>query len=88
MIHRNMEIITIEQIRDIYPNQWVLVGNPKLSEPQINGSIVSKLVSGIVLFASKDKRELAYKASELRQNVNFTICIFTGKIVKNKLFLL
>ncbi len=88
MIHRNMEIITIEQIRDIYPNQWVLIGNPKLSEPEINGSIVSKLVSGIVLFASKDKRELAYKASELRQNVNFTICVFTGKIVKNKLFLL
>ncbi len=83
-----MEVITIEQIRTIYPDQWVLVGNPKLSEPEINGSIVSKLVSGIVLFASKDKRELAYKASEARKNIDFTTCIFTGEIAKNKLFLL
>jgi hypothetical protein len=83
-----MQAITIDQIRANYPDQWVLLGNPKLNEPDVNGSIVSKLVCGIVLFASKDKRELAYKAAEFRNDVAFTACIYTGEIPKNKLFLL
>ena len=83
-----MQIMTIDQIRSTYPDQWVLIGEPELSEPNINGSIVSKLVSGIVLYASKDKRELGYKAAQLRTNISFTTCIYTGEIPKNKLFLL
>jgi len=83
-----MQSMTIEQMRANYPNQWVLVGNPELQDPDINGSIVSKLLKGIVLFASKDKRELAYQAKSLRQNVDLTVCIYTGEIPKNRLFLL
>ncbi len=83
-----MQTMTIDQIRSTYPDQWVLIGEPELSEPEINGSIVSKLMSGIVLYASKDKRELGYKAAELRTNIAFTTCIYTGEIPKNKLFLL
>ena len=83
-----MEIISIEQIKNDYPDQWILVGNPELSDPEINGSIISKLVKGIVLFASKDKRELAYKAAELRKSVKDTACIYTGEIQNNRLFLL
>ena len=83
-----MQTLSIDQIKTQYPDQWILVGNPELSDPEINGSILSKLIRGIVLFASKDKRELAYKANELRKNVNQTACIFTGEIPKNRLFLL
>ena len=80
--------MTIDQIRATYPDQWVLIGEPELNEPAINGSMVSKLASGIVLYASKDKRELGYKAAEFRKDVTFTTCIYTGEIPKNKLFLL
>ena len=83
-----MQTLSIDQIKAQYPNQWILVGNPELSNPEINGSILSKLIRGIVLFASKDKRELAYRATELRKSVNDTACIFTGEIPKNRLFLL
>ncbi len=79
---------SIDQIRLDYPNQWVLVGSPELLEPEINASIISKLVGGVVLFASKDKRELAYKASEVRKGTEITVCVYTSDIPKNRLFLL
>ena len=83
-----MEALSIEQIKKAYPNQWVLIGNPELKEPEINGSIISKLIRGIVLFASKDKREIGYKAQEVRGEVEKTACVFTGEIAQNRLYLL
>ncbi|HNL08825.1 MAG TPA: hypothetical protein PKH93_14700, partial [Chitinophagales bacterium] len=78
----------IAEIKAQYPDQWVLVGNPLLHEPEINGSIVSKLLNGIVLYASKDKREIGFKAKAVVANVKETVCIYTGEIPQNRLFLL
>lgn len=78
--------LTIDQIRSTYPEQWVLVGNPDLGDSRTVGSIVSKLQSGIVLYTSKDKREIAYKAKELTQGVERFACIFTGEVPKNRRF--
>ena len=83
-----MEVLSIEEIRRKYPNQWVLVGNPEINAPEINGSIISKLLRGIVLYASKDKREIGFKAKDFRGTVEKTACVFTGEIPKNRLFLL
>ena len=83
-----MQALSIEQIKKQYPDQWILIGNPELSDPDVNGSILSKLIRGIVLFASKDKREIAYKAADLKKEVDTTACIYTGEIPKNRLFLL
>ncbi|TAF73226.1 MAG: hypothetical protein EAZ53_13275 [Bacteroidetes bacterium] len=83
-----MEILTINQIKAQYPNQWVLVGNPELENPEVNGTIVSKLLKGIVLLASTNKREIGFKAKEVQYKVNKTACIYTGEIPKNRLFLL
>jgi hypothetical protein len=83
-----MEILSIEQIRLLYPNQWVLIGNPKLDDPETNGSIISKLIEGIVLLASKDKREIGFRAKDYRTQVDKTACVFTGEIANNRIFLL
>ena len=83
-----METLSLEQIKTMYPDQWILIGNPVLSEPEINASILSQFIKGFVLFASKDKRELGYKAAELRKNIETTACIYTGEIVRNRLYLL
>jgi hypothetical protein len=82
------ELLKIQEIKAKYPDQWVLIGEPVIDEPEINGSITSKLLQGLVLFASKDKRELAYKAREIKGNIGITACIYTGEISKNRLFLL
>ena len=80
------EPLTIDQIRSTYPEQWVLIGNPILGDSDKVGSVVSKLQSGIVLYNSKDKREIAYKTKELTQDVERFACIFTGEVPKNRRF--
>ncbi|MBK9462736.1 MAG: hypothetical protein IPN94_25835 [Sphingobacteriales bacterium] len=52
-------ILTIDEIKAQYPDQWVLVGNPILKDLDTLEAIINKLVQGVVLFASKDKREIA-----------------------------
>ncbi len=83
-----MEILTIAQIREKFPSQWVLIGNPELKNMDTLGSIVSKLVRGVVLMGSLDKRELAYKAKELRQGFQSITCIYTGEFPKGRKYLL
>ena len=81
-----MEILTIDQIKNQYPDEWILVGNPQMREDNFVGPIIRKIISGIVLYHSKDKRELGYKAADIAQTVDETACIFTGEIPKNRKF--
>ena len=88
-MHKNIAmLLTIDEIKNQFPEQWVLIGNPELNDRTTLGSIVSKLVSGVVLFASKDKREIAYKAKDVKEGYTTTACIFTGEIAQNRIFLL
>ena len=82
------KIVSIEDIKNMYPEQWVLIGNPLLRNPASNGSIHNRLISGVVILANKDKRELAYQAKDMVNNYDETLCIFTGEIPKNRIFLL
>lgn len=81
------EVLTITEIKQNYPSQWVLVGNPELNQDFV-GSVISKLISGVVLFGSKDRREIAYKAKVLRKGFNKVACVYTGEIPQNRKYLL
>lgn len=83
-----MEVLTKEQILSMFPNSWVLIGNPILENPKVSAPLREKLLSGIVLFASKDKRELAYKAASVKKEGQYTVCIYTGKINRKRYYLL
>lgn len=83
-----MEVLNISQIREQFPSQWVLIGNPELDNLDTLGPIARKLVRGVVLMGSADKRELAYKAKELRQGFNSITCIYTGEFPKGRKYLL
>ena len=82
------EVLTIAEIKAQYPDQWVLVGNPILKDLDVLEAIINKLVSGTVLFASKDKREIAYKAKDLRQGYEGITCVYTGELPQNRRWLL
>ncbi len=82
------EILSIDQIRKNFPDQWVLVGNPALDNNIKLGSINHKLVAGVVLLASKDKREIGYKTKEARVGFESVTCIYTGEIPQNRKWLL
>ena len=76
--------ISIEEIKNQYPDEWVLVGNPQMREGNFVGAVSQKIRSGIVIYHSKDKREIAYKIDELKKGFTKIACIFTGEMPKNR----
>ena len=67
---------TLEVIKTEYPNEWILLGNPKKKE--------TKIIRGIVLFHSMDKKELAYKGMDLTKNFNKITVIYTGRFFSKR----
>ncbi len=65
-----MEILTLEQIKTEYPDEWVLLGNPEI--------VGASVLAGTVVFHSKDKREIAYSNIDWRKHFDNAITIFTG----------
>lgn len=53
-----METQTLEEIKALYPDQWVLIGI-------VDGDTTHLPQQGTVLLAGKDYLELCYKASEI-----------------------
>jgi hypothetical protein len=49
---------TIDDIKKSYPDEWILLGDPEEDE-------YGKYISGVVLYHSPDKRELAYRDKPL-----------------------
>ncbi|MEZ4902530.1 MAG: hypothetical protein R2822_12650 [Spirosomataceae bacterium] len=43
--------MNISQIKQLYPNEWVLLGNPMIENSQV--------IAGIVIYHAKDKRDIA-----------------------------
>ncbi len=53
------EVQTIETIRNQFPSEWVLIGDPQTDE-------LSRLLAGRVVFHSHDRDQVHQKAVELR----------------------
>ncbi len=81
-----MEALSVEQIKLQYPDEWVLVGNPEMRKDNFVGAVIQKMLSGVVIYHSKDKREIAYKIKELREGFLKVACVFTGDMPKNRKF--
>ena len=50
---------SIEDIKKSYPDEWILLGDPEENEREM------EILSGIVLYHSPDKREVAYLGKPL-----------------------
>jgi hypothetical protein len=66
-----MQVVAIQEIKAKYPNEWVLLGNPK--------TVLATVQSGILLFHGKDYLEVCYKGSELGANYDSRTIIYTGE---------
>ena len=73
-----MNALSIEEIKKQFPDEWVLLGNPI--------TFGAKVLSGFVVFHSKDKREIAYSQINWREQFQSAITIFTGQKPKNRKF--
>ena len=73
-----MQTNTIDQIKALYPDEWVL-----LADPQLVGVAVA---GGVVIYHSKDKREIARNAPNWRIDFQSATTVFTGNQPKNRKF--
>ena len=68
MIHS----LNINDIKQTFPNEWVLLGNPVMDEKKLN------VLSGIPLFHSQDKKEVCYMGRDKTSGYNKITLIYTG----------
>jgi hypothetical protein len=66
------EVIDINDIRTLYPDEWVLLGNPVMNDSKI------EVLSGIPIYHSKDKREVCYIGRNKTSSFDKITLIFTG----------
>ena len=66
------QLINISDIKLLYPNEWVLIGNPVMDESRI------EVLEGIPLFHSKDKKEVCYIGRDKTANFDKITLIYTG----------
>lgn len=65
------QLLNINDIKKLYPNEWVLVGNPIMDESKID------ILSGIPIYHSKDKKEVCYIGRDKTSAFNKITLIYT-----------
>ena len=80
------KVLPFAEIKKLYPDEWVLIGNPILDETPVLKAVVHKVRGGVVLLHSKDKREIGYKAQAVKQGFETFVCVFTGELPRNRRF--
>ena len=68
----------MDTIKKMYPNEWVLIGNPIMDETELN------VLSGIPILHSKYKKELYYLGRSKTGDYDTITVIYTGKIVSKR----
>lgn len=68
--------ITIDQVKKLYPDEWVLLGNP-----EIENSII---LGGVVLYHSKDKKEVCYIGRDRTADFSKVTIAYAGDLKKNR----
>ena len=66
------QLINIKEIKTLYPDEWVLVGNPVMDERKID------ILSGVPIYHSKDKKEVCYIGRDKTAAFEKVTLIFTG----------
>jgi hypothetical protein len=65
-----MEQIDINDIKTLCPDEWILLGNPEMDEQN------QKILSGVLLYHSPDKREVCYLGKPLIKGYETTALFF------------
>ena len=69
---------SIDDIKASYPDEWILLGNPEIDEREM------VTLSGVVLYHSPDKRELAYRDKPLLKKYEKTSLFFNRVTPREK----
>lgn len=66
------QLLDIRDIKQQFPDEWVLLGNPIMDSNNID------VLSGIPIFHSKDKKEVCYFGRDKTSTYQKITLIFTG----------
>ena len=64
------QMMDISEIKRLYPDEWVLLGNPDIDEAN------PKFLSGVVVYHSPDKREVCYLGKPMMAGYQKTALFF------------
>lgn len=67
------ELLSISDIKGIYPNEWVLFEKPVMDDNKID------VVQGIPLFHSKNKKEVCYIGRDKTSEFEKITLFYTGQ---------
>ncbi|MVN22263.1 hypothetical protein [Mucilaginibacter arboris] len=68
----NADFLTFEQLKQLYPNEWILLGNPQMQNTTVLG--------GTVLYHSKDKKEVCYIGRDKTKDFLKVTIAFAGDL--------
>jgi hypothetical protein len=68
--------IEIDELKNMYPNEWVLLGEPKMKDTSVLG--------GIVLYHSKDKKEVCYIGRDKISEFSTVTITYAGNLKQNR----
>lgn len=68
--------VSFDKIKQMYPDEWVLLGNPEMKNTTVLG--------GVVLYHSKDKKEVCYIGRDKTQNFSKVTIAFAGDLKRNR----
>ena len=66
------DFVKISDIKNLYPNEWVLIGNPVKTDDGVD------FVSAIPIYHSKDKKEVCYIGRDKTKGFDKILLIYTG----------
>ena len=64
------------EVKEKYPNEWVLLGNPQMKNTSILG--------GIVVYHSKDKKEVCYIGRDKTTDFETVTIAFAGNLKQSR----
>lgn len=70
------DFIPFEKIKQLYPDEWILLGNPEMKNTTVLG--------GVVLYHSKDKKEVCYIGRDKTQDFARVTIAFAGDLKQNR----
>ena len=71
------QIVTIDEIKKYYPDEWILLGNPDINEQK------QAILSGVLLYHSHDKREVCYLGRPLTKDYE-KVALFYNRVTPRK----
>ena len=72
----NTTFLAFDKIKQLYPEEWVLLGNPEMKNTTVLG--------GVVVYHSKDKKEVCYIGRDKTAMYDTVTIAFAGDINQHR----